>query len=266
MRIHSHLTTQSHMFNSETGTKKQTESFFIQTARLSRMVNALSPDNIKLPSEGFKKQDYVWLQTCCFGATVGGYSDAPLTPSSPSAASPSLVPWSHTVRLVRSQSCSPGIDGKRQCEKRGVWSSVSLRGMLMELSCHVGADVSRRKGRYTTSKTSPRVRLQWSSDDFKEPCEPMNIFCDPGEAISPSLSASTWSWYDFLSVTVPLSLWRSRTSRACYWLVFEAVGQRGLAVMSHTGRHTHRIHRQIWTNFANVSERRTCQCIRSGSD
>lgn len=165
MRIHSHLTTQSHMFNSETGTKKQTESFFIQTARLSRMVNALSLDNIKLPSEGFKKQDYVWLQTCCFGATVGGYSDAPLTPSSPSAASPSLVPWSHTVRLVCSQSCSPGIDGKRQCEKRGVWSSVSLRGMLMELSCHVGADVSRRKGSMyniqNQSKSTPAVVVWW---------------------------------------------------------------------------------------------------------
>lgn len=208
----------------------KTESCFILTAGLSWMVDALSLDNIKLPSDAFENRT-VWLQTCCFGATVAGCSDAPLTPSSPSAASPSLVPWSHTVRLVHSQSCSPGIDAECRCEKRRVWSPASLRGMLMQLSCHFRADISHPNGRYTTSKNSPRVRKNYCLMTSRNHVNLWHLLWSRWGALSKIIcSYLILVWLP--SVSVPLSLQWSRASRACYRLAFEAVRQRGLAVMS----------------------------------
>lgn len=173
---------------------------------------------------------WVWLQACCFGGTVTGRSNAPLTPSLPSVASLSLVPWSHTARLLHPRSCCPGVDGEHRCEEWRTASTASLQGMLMQLGCHLRADISHRTRKSSTSN-SPPVIIALSLQETTLTCD---TFCDPIDLLTPRLSCFLLPLdpapfcYRFLF----LSLSSSRVSRACCRLVCEAVGQRGTAVTS----------------------------------
>lgn len=114
-------------------------------------------------------------------ARLPGVSDAPLTPSSPSVAYPSLVPWSHTVRLLHPRSCCPGVDGEHRCEEWRTGSTASLQGMLMQLGCQLRADISHRTRKSSTSD-SPPVIISLSLQETTLTCD---TFCDPIDLLTP---------------------------------------------------------------------------------
>lgn len=74
---------------------------------------------------------------------VTWWFDAPLTPSSPSAASPSSVPCSHNVHLLHWCCCWPDKNCKLQCGKRSKGSSKSIQGMMVWPCCLPATVISR---------------------------------------------------------------------------------------------------------------------------
>lgn len=191
------------------------------------------------PQTHLKRQNYVRLQTCCCGATVAGCSDALLTPTSPSAASPCLVPRSQTAHLVRSQSRSSGVDGERRYENGGREALRLYKACWCNSAAAPEQTPSRWKGRLTISKNSPRVRLQITVWWLQGTTLTYEVFCDPGELLSPGLSAPTRSCSDSL-LSPYLFLFNDAAHRE-HATDFEAVGQRGLAGTSV------RTHKQIYT-------------------